>query len=256
MDKAIGRQDFFFFNSIGFIRKVRNRSPCFFGNDHACGCIPRRQILFPEPLKSATGHIAQVQSGRAQAANALGGREASLKALQQGIDDGLQFVGETCNQQALAKGVGAGDMDRPIIESRSMASRPTEEFFGHRIQDQPKEKPSLMSESDRDTEFRQAVGVIRGAVQGVYDPFVRVAAQRDAAFLGKDRMLGEGRANELDDRPFRGQVGLGHQIDGPLFLYGVRFTPVVPKDIAGSGGSCQADGPNCFKVHNALLPNS
>jgi hypothetical protein len=24
----------------------------------------------------------------------------------------------------------------------------------------------------------------------------------------------------------------------------------VTKDIAGSGGSCQADGPNAFKVHN------
>jgi hypothetical protein len=141
-------------------------------------------------------------------------------------------------------------MDRLVIESGSVASRPTKELFSHRIQDQPKEKVSLISESHGETEFRQAMDVIRGAVQGVYDPFVGVAAQRDAAFLGKDPMPRERQANQLDNRPLRGQVGLSDQVDCPLFLYGVGFAPIMAKNVAGFGSTCQGDGPNAFKVHN------
>ena len=64
----------------------------------------------------------------------------------------------------------------------------TKQFLPDRIQDQAKYGLLFASERDGNSKVGQTVGIICGAIQGVYDPFARSCPLCDAAFFS---MLGD-----------------------------------------------------------------
>src|ERR671923_1302357 len=71
MNVAVGAQRLVALDREQIAGKVAEFAARFFHNQSARGGIPRTQLELPKTIYAATGEIAEVQSGRAAATNAL-----------------------------------------------------------------------------------------------------------------------------------------------------------------------------------------
>ena len=112
---------------------------------------------------------------------------------------------DCCERRALA------DANAPAVELRALAAARREDLLAQRVVDDAVLELALARDADRHRELREAVQVVRRAVERIDDPLVLVVAAR-AAFLGEDRVLGVVVADDLDDRGLGGLVDLRDEL--------------------------------------------
>ena len=97
---------------------------------------------------------------------------------------------------------------------------------------------------DRDGELREAVQVVRRAVERIDDPLVLVVAGR-AAFFGEDRVIGVVILDDLDDRGFGGLVDLRDEFVAAFLddLERLELVHLANHDLAGAArrANCNVD---------------
>ncbi len=120
-------------------------------------------------------------------------------------------------QAAGDDGVGemlaAGDADAVVVQKGAFAFFGDEQVFADRIVDQAGDDHAFALERDRNGEMRNAVQEIRGAVERIDDPAVRlVGAFALAAFLAEKAVAGP-RLRQFGVKRFLGAaVGGGDEI--------------------------------------------
>ena len=91
--------------------------------------------------------------------------------------------------------------------------------------DHPDHGPAILHERERDTEERQAVGVVDGAVDRVADPHAGGDRRIAARFLAEERVGGKRPGQAVPDERLGGVVDLGHDVAGTLVRH--RATVLV-----------------------------
>ena len=117
-----------------------------------------------------------------------------------------------------------GQADGLAVEGGPSALDRREELAADRVEHDAEDGHAVDDEADADREERQAVRVVDGAVERVDDPqacarSIRARLSRQgrarrgvARFLRQERIVGEGRADGLDDRRLGEVVHLGHDV--------------------------------------------
>src|SRR6185312_2608915 len=106
-----------------------------------------------------------------------------------------------------------GDADALLVEERALAALGKKHLVVGRIVDQPGDDDAVALERDRDRELWNAVQEVRGAIERIDDPRVRlVGALAAAAFLAEEAVAGTRLDQFLIERFLGAAVGGGDEI--------------------------------------------
>ena len=173
------------------------------------------QTLSPnsqKPSSLAGGDVAEIQRGRARAAHAgrvLHHRLQHRHVLRQPL--GVAAVGEAgADERAFQPGPGADPHAPPVHLGAATASR-GEQLLAAGVVDDAHLELVADLQGDRHREHGKAVQEIGGAVERVDDPH-ELVARVVPAFLGQEAVVRIALADAVDDRRFRGEVHLGHEL--------------------------------------------
>ena len=101
----------------------------------------------------------------------------------------LARYGKPGRDQRLLQRRALADANAAAVELRALAAARREDLLPQRIVDDAVLELAFARDADRDRKLREAVQVVRRAVERIDDPLVLVLAGR-AALLGEDRVIG------------------------------------------------------------------
>ena len=101
----------------------------------------------------------------------------------------LARYGKPVADQRLLERRALADANAAAVELRALAAARREDLLPQRIVDDAVLELAFARDADRHGKLREAVQIVRRAVERIDDPLVFVLAGR-AAFLGEDRVLG------------------------------------------------------------------
>ncbi len=180
--------------------------------------VPGFEDLFPEAVRAPRGHVAQVERGRAVAADRSGDAHHAVEGAQPLLEALVQVVGKAGDQQAVDQAPRARDAQRPAVQVRPLAALGGEELVAQRIEDRPRDDLAVHRERHRGAEEGVAVGEVHGAVERVDEPHMARAGAAEVRLLGDDVVLRVTLADRLEDRELAGTVDLGDEVDLALEL--------------------------------------
>ncbi len=251
MDDAVGARNFILVDSIWRTRKNRGSGTCFCGHQKPGSRIPGFEMLLPEAVKTAAGHVAKIQGCRSQSSDPLGGPQASAETPHQWLEYGLVIVGKSGDQQAIGKYGGGGYENGGSIELGPLILDSHEQFAQKGRQDESGQYAVIDRKSDGDTEQRQVVGKVGGAVQRIDDPSA-TAARMCPALFSQDGVVGKGLGDGVDDGRFGLDVSFGDQIDSPFFADRSKSAEMLPENLAAVAGSSDPHTFDPFYVHKRV----
>ena len=204
------------------------------------------QLEFPVGIESSGGHIAEVEGRAAIPANAPGRFQDLGEARQVVVETFVHVVGETRGHQGLAQVAGVRDMQLPRAEPGAGAPHRMKVLVQQGVIDHRRRALALEFHANGDAETREAVGKIRGAIQGVDDPAPGTGGFIVASpLLGEDAVFGPRLSNRLDDQGLAFAVDLRHQVDGGALGAYVEVGLVAGAlDGSGPGGEIEGEVEN------------
>ncbi len=208
------------------------------GDQGAGRQVPGVQPALVVGVEPAAGHIAQVDRGRAGAADVADLRQQRAHHLRLG-GPALREVAEPRADERL------GERRRgPVVEALAVVERATAHdglvgLAAHRGGNDPDDHLAVLLRRDGHRPGRQPVEVVDGAVDGVDDPADAAGAVGAGALLPQEAVVGAVLPDEAGDQLLGGEVHLGDDVDGAGFGGGhteVGGTAVAQQRTGTAGG--------------------
>src|SRR5688572_17259566 len=141
-------------------------------DDRAGSGIPRLQIKFPEPIEPSGGYVTQIERCGAQPAHGARLRHEFPEETDKFWNPLLDVVGKACHEEGFHQYRLVRDMDRAPVQKCPNPALADKELFARGIVNCANYSLALDFERERRTEDRQAVRVVRGAIDRIEDPAV------------------------------------------------------------------------------------
>src|SRR5579862_7528661 len=165
---------------------IADEAAGFADQDDARGKIPRRQVALPVGVEPAGCDPGEVEGRRAVAAQSgkVLLRGGNFAARQHEV--AAPVMRQAAGDNGFGKIAARGDAKALIVEERALAVLGDEELLVGRIVNEAGNDGAVALERDRDSEVRNAVQEIGGAVERIDDPaMASVGAGAGAAFLAE-----------------------------------------------------------------------
>src|ERR1039457_4515003 len=176
------------------------------------GQVPGIQAELPERVETPAGDIGEVQRSRTAPSYPVRAHRQLVIEVDVHVLAAL-LAGKSGGDQRIGQAPGRGHVNLAIVEIRARTFFSREHFLAQGIVDHPRDHLVAPCERQCHVESRVAVGKIRGAVQGIYEPAVLRRAFPSAALLGHNGMVRIICQYPLYHQPFGGPVGFGHEIE-------------------------------------------
>ncbi len=143
--------------------------------------IPRLQSQFPESVGASCRDVGEIERGRTGAANAATLTAECAEHRHVGIEMLCDVLERNAGRkQRIFEAMALADANTFAVELRAGAARRGEFLVAHRIDDHRMLQAVAVLQADRHREMRNAVQVVRGAVERIDDPRVFGAAVNDS----------------------------------------------------------------------------
>jgi hypothetical protein len=150
--------------------KVRNAASCLENDQASCRHIPRLELQFPETVKAAAGHVAEIEGRRAASPDSLSPGD-KIDKMADIIDTAFpQIIGKSRGQKTFIQFRYRRRFYFPSVQEGSAASFSGEQFLPHGIKDDSEDNLSSVDKSDGHAENRIIVGKIGRTVDWIDDP--------------------------------------------------------------------------------------
>jgi hypothetical protein len=138
----------------------------------AAGDVPGVEPLFPEAVEPPGGDVAHIERGRPEPAHGARLREEAAEQPEHLLELLLHRIGEARHEQRVNQSGGGRDADGLAVQERAASAYGREQLVACRIVHGADAQLAVHFERDRRAEERQAVGEVRGAIEGIADPAV------------------------------------------------------------------------------------
>src|SRR5215212_9793992 len=160
--------------------------------------IPRPDAPLVVAVQPPRCHVAQIKRRRTQAPHALGGSREASKELQC-LGHRCAVVGEAGHDKSPDQLVGIRYSDGLTVQRGTAASLGHVDLFPHRVVYYTQDHLTGSLERYGDAEDGQPVGVVGGAIQGIYDPAGVHLSYERSSLLGQHSVGGESSEKDLPD---------------------------------------------------------
>jgi hypothetical protein len=199
MHQSIRRQRFAAGDLERATREVRDLPARLFHNQHARRRVPRIEIEFPESVKSARRHIAQIQRGRPGPPHPVGAQGELVIEINIGVLVPL-MTGETGSHQALSQFRRHRHVNCCVVQPRAATELSGEHLVASWIVNHSRDPLPMAFHGQRNAKHWKAVRKIRCAIQRIDIPLV-FAARFDARSLFPNHVM----SRKLVANPFQNQ---------------------------------------------------
>jgi len=191
MNEAVRGQGFGDIGPVFASGKIRDLSARLGDDQGPRRHIPRLELQLPESIKTAAGHVAEVQRGGPASPDGLGQKEESAPVANVVCRARPDVIRKAGGQKALPKIADLRDPDLPAVQSGAPVFSGREQLLPHRVVDKPQDGPAAVLQRRRDTKDRERVGEVRRPVEGVQDPAIFGAPRPSQVLLGQDAVPGK-----------------------------------------------------------------
>ena len=147
---------------------------------------------FPEPVHAAGRDVAQVDRRRPEAPHRARLADEGAEQADDLVDARVHVVRKAGDEHRVDERRGRRHAQRPAVQKRAAAALGGEQLLRVRIENRGDLRDAVDLERQRRAEDRQAVRVVRGAVDRIEHPArARRATSRAAHLLGEHLMIGK-----------------------------------------------------------------
>jgi len=234
VDLPVGCQDLFGIIAIFITPEIGHLSPGFFHNKPSRAGIPRVKVKLPETLEPAAGHIAQVKACRARPSYGLRGQKKVPEMLKILLHALAKFIGKPCHQEAFFE-VFLPAYGYPFtVQEGPFALLRAKKFFLGGIINYSQDRFIVLFKRYGDRVKRESVGKVRGAIDGVYDPFKVFSVPRGPGFFGQKTDVREFLPQGSYLERFNLAIDISHEVDVTLVGYLLDLPGVILEILSGA----------------------
>jgi len=225
--------------------EVAHQGAGFAGDQLAGGEVPRLEGQFEVTVNAACGDVAEIQRGRAGAAEVGALGEQLAENVHIGCGVLLRLKREAGGQNGAVQVAGGAAAQAVAVQLCALAAGGGEQLITHRIVNHGHFSTAFNAYGDGNGEMGKALNKVGGAIQRIDNPLhILIFACVLTALFGNDGVLRVRFADSFDNHRFCGFIDVGHEIIAAFLagLYGVRRLVVLGNNITRLARCAHGDG--------------
>ena len=226
-------------------REIGHASSSLLDDQGACRDVPRVQLFFPETIEPARRDIAEIEGGGPEPPDRTRTAKESRKHLYLVVPPIANRLRKPGAEQRIDQRFGRRNVYRVSVEPRPSTPLCDKQLLPDGIEDDANLDPAFHFERQRHAKESQAVGKVRGAVEGINDPPASRRRLTDGAarlLLAQHGVSRRSLGDKLANRSLGGNVRRRDEIDWALFLDRRIVSEVFPVDAACGEGGFNSEG--------------